>query len=186
MPTDTTEIRPEDPADDSRIDSLHETTFGPGRFARTAFRLREGVPHDRALSFSAWIDGRLVGSVRLTPVFMGLAPALLLGPLAVLPQFKNRGTGKALVARAVAEARSQGHDLVLLVGDEPYYGPLGFHRVPHGSVVLPGPVDPDRILVAELTAGAAERVTGGVRSVAGAKPTGMKSNLSAFAEPGHR
>ncbi len=180
MPTDAFQIRPEDPADKSQIDTLHEVAFGPGRFTRTAFRLREGVPHDRSLSYSAWIDGRLIGSARLTPIVMGSAPALLLGPLAVLPEFKNLGTGKALVARAVGEARSQGHSLVLLVGDEPYYGPLGFHRAPRGSVVLPGPVDPDRILVAELEDGAAGRATGDVRSAGRADPSAANSKLERF------
>ena len=170
MPTDSIEIRFEAPEDDTAIDLIHVAAFGPGRFARTAFRLREGVSPDPSLSFTAWADGRLVGSVRLTPITMGKAPALLLGPLAVLPEFKNRGTGKSLVAHAVTTAQQTGHKLVLLVGDEPYYGPLGFRRVPHGSVVLPGPVDPDRILVAELCAGAMADATGPVRSTVAGGP----------------
>ncbi len=38
----------------------------------------------------------------------------------------------------------------LLVGDEPYYARFGFHPVPPGQIVLPGPVDPNRLLAAEL------------------------------------
>lgn len=150
MPTIPSQIQPELPQDNSSIDILHEVTFGPGRFARTAFRLREGVPHDMSLSFTAWQDGGLIGSVRLTPVAVGGTAGQLLGPLAVLPAHKNKGTGKALVAASVAAAREAGHRFVMLVGDEPYYGPLGFRRVPFGSVLFPGPVDPNRILVADL------------------------------------
>jgi predicted N-acetyltransferase YhbS len=42
----------------------------------------------------------------------------------------------------------------MLVGDEPYYGKHGFRQIPNGQVRLPGPVDPGRLLVAELTQGA--------------------------------
>lgn len=148
-------IRLELPSDADAIEALHETAFGPGRFARTAFRLREGVPHDPALSFVALFGDRFGGAVRLTPIRIGDDPALLLGPLAVLPEMAGRGAGKALVATALAAARAAGHRLVLLVGDHPYYGPLGFARVPSGQITLPGPVDPNRLLIAELTPGAA-------------------------------
>ncbi len=49
---------------------------------------------------------------------------------------------------------------MVLVGDEPYYGRAGFTRVPNGRIVMPGPVDPDRLLVAELAPGAFDGVSG--------------------------
>jgi predicted N-acetyltransferase YhbS len=119
-------ILPETADDHIAIERLHERTFGPGRYARTAYRIREGVSHRFDLSFTARIGTLLVGSVRLSPVRIGGAPALLLGPLTVEPPFRGRGIAKALVARSLEQARKQGHKLVVLVGDEPYYGPLGF------------------------------------------------------------
>ena len=156
-------IRPETPDDADAIERLVERTFGPGRYAKTAYRLREGGPHALALSFTARIGTLLVGSVRLTPIRIGEAPALLLGPLTVEPPFRERGIGLALIERALAEARAQGHKLVVLVGDEPYYGRSGFKRVPKGRAVMPGPVDPERLLVAELVPGAFEGVAGPIR-----------------------
>ena len=136
------------------IEALHAEAFGPGRFARAAFRLREQGPHDQALSFVALAAGdALVGSVRLTRV--GLSQSghcgWLLGPLAVMPTRKNQGIGKALVRQAVqaAQARTDG-EFVILVGDAPYYAPLGFEPLPLGTVQLPGPVDPRRLLVHRL------------------------------------
>ena len=64
-------IRPELAGDADPIERLHERAFGPGRFARTAFRLREGAPHLLDLSFTALVGTLLVGSVRLTPVKAG-------------------------------------------------------------------------------------------------------------------
>jgi predicted N-acetyltransferase YhbS len=153
-------ILAETPADHQAIERLHERTFGPGRFTRSAFRIREQIAHRLDLSFTARIGTLLVGSVQLTPVRIGDTPALLLGPLTVDPPFRERGIGIALIERSLGEARRQGHRLVLLVGDEPYYARAGFKRAPRGKVVMPGPVDPGRVLVAELEAGAFEGVAG--------------------------
>jgi predicted N-acetyltransferase YhbS len=151
-------------ADDAEaIDRLHERTFGPGRYARTAYRIREDIAHRLDLSFVARIGTLMVGSVRLSPVQVGATPALLLGPLTVEPPFRERGIGKALLMRALDQARSGGHRLVILVGDEPYYGRAGFKRIPKGVATMPGPVDPKRLLVAELVEGAFEGVTGAIR-----------------------
>lgn len=151
-------------ADDAvAIDRLHERTFGPGRYARSAYRIREGRAHALDLSFTARIGTLLVGSVRLTPICIGDTPALLLGPLTVEPPFRSRGIGRALIERAFKDATAKGHKLVVLVGDEPFYGKIGFKRVPKGQMKMPGPVDPARLLVAELAPGAADGVSGLIR-----------------------
>jgi predicted N-acetyltransferase YhbS len=57
----------------------------------------------------------------------------------------------------------KGHRLVVLVGDEPYYAKSGFKRIPKGRLVMPGPVDPARLLVCELAEGAFEGVSGSIK-----------------------
>jgi predicted N-acetyltransferase YhbS len=156
-------ILPEKPDDDPAIERLYERTFGPGRFARTAYRLRESVGHRLEFSFTARIGTLLVGSVRLTPVLIGVAPALVRGPLTFSPPLRERSLGGGLMEAALPAARDGGAKLVLLVGDEPYYGRLGFKKVPHKQVELPGPVDRDRVLVAELEPGAFDGVGGPLR-----------------------
>ncbi len=153
---------PESPAHDAEIDAINEEAFGPGRFARAAYKIREGGPHERQLSFVATIGGVVVASVRLTRVAAGEGRALLLGPLAVRPAFKNVGIGRRLVAIALEAAGKAGAPVVLLVGDEPYYGPLGFKRVTRGQISMPRPVDLDRLLAAEIREGAVARLTGEV------------------------
>jgi predicted N-acetyltransferase YhbS len=163
MPDLSLTILPETANDAQAIERLHERTFGPGRHARTAYRIREQRDHRLDLSFTARIGTLLVGSVRLTAVRVGETPALLLGPLTIEPPFRERGIGQALIERALQAARQKGHRLVVLVGDEPYYKKAGFKRIPKGRVTLAGPVDPARLLVAELADGAFADVSGMVR-----------------------
>lgn len=151
---------PESPAHDAEIEAINEEAFGPGRFVRAAYKIREGGPHERALSFVA-VDGEtVVASVRMTRVAAGEGRALMLGPLAVRPTYKNRGIGRRLVAIALQEAAKAGHRAVVLVGDEPYYGPLGFRKIPRGQISMPRPVDPDRVLSHEIVPGAVAKLTG--------------------------
>ena len=156
-------ILPEAPADAEAVDRLNERTFGPGRYARTAYRIRERRAHLPSLSFIARIGTLLVGSVRLTPITIGPAKALLLGPLTVEPPFRSRGIGRTLIARALADAKAEGHRLVLLVGDAPFYQRAGFTPISKGQVTMPGPVDSARLLVHELVPGAFDGVAGMIK-----------------------
>ncbi|MDR3509416.1 MAG: N-acetyltransferase [Caulobacteraceae bacterium] len=157
-------LRPERPEDAVAVEHLIDRAFGPGRFAKTAERLREGRKPLTDLSFVAWDNGVLVGCVRQWPVTVGDRPVVFLGPFAVDPAWRSRGLGAALIAKACAAATEAGHDAILLVGDAPYFGPLGFDPVPKGQVVLPGPVDARRILTHSLKPGAGEGLSGLVKA----------------------
>ena len=153
----------ETPADAEAIERLNERVFGPGRFARTAYRLRETTAHDLKLSFVARVGTLLVGASRMTPIVIGKTPALLLGPLIVEPVFRSQGIGEALIMRSLEAAKAAGVKLSILVGDEPYYARVGFKRTPPGRLQFPGPVDPARLLYCEIVPGAFEGVSGVVR-----------------------
>src|SRR5258707_6979034 len=156
-------IAPERPSDAQVIERLHERTFGPGRFALSAYRLREHVDHRLDLSFTARIGTLLVGSVRQLPILIGDTKALMLGPLTVEPPFRSRGVGRALLDRALKDAKAKGHRLVVLVGNEAYYSRVGFKASPKGRATMPGPVDYARLLVTELVDGAFADVSGAIR-----------------------
>jgi predicted N-acetyltransferase YhbS len=143
--------RPASAADSTEIRALHARAFGPGRFTRTAYRVREGTPEFSPFCRVCLIDGRIIAALRFTPILIGgMGAALLLGPLAVEPAYANRGHGRGLIGEALEAARAAGIALVVLVGDEPYYGRLGFRKIPPGQITLPGPVDPNRLLAVEL------------------------------------
>ena len=136
----------ERPQDAPVVDDLIDRAFGPGRFAKTAERLREGNRLRADLSICAWDGDRLAGAVRLWPIMIGEARVLFLGPFAVDDAWRNQGLGRTLIRRAGALADAAGELAILLVGDAAYFGPLGYDRVPRGRVVLPGPVDPARVM----------------------------------------
>lgn len=141
-------VRPATLDDEAFIDELQAIAFGPGRFARTAFRIRERFPIDKSLSLIAEVDGTACGSVWMTPLSIGGINGWMLGPLATHPNYRKLGAGKllALEVTRLALARGDGK-FVMLVGDRDYYCPLGWEPTTLGAIVFPGPVDPSRVLV---------------------------------------
>lgn len=144
----TIAFAPMQTVDEPRVNALHDRVFGPGRFARTAFRLREKAAHLLSFSLVAEEANTLIGAVSMSRIKVGDTRGVLLGPLAVLPEKRDVGVGKALLFQAVEAAHQSGEPFVLLVGDLPYYAPAGFAVVPFGTMRMPGPVDPTRLLIA--------------------------------------
>ena len=150
----------EDASHDDVIELINAEAFGPGRHARAAARIREQGGHDRSLSFICADDGETIASVRMTPVLAGGVKGHLLGPLAVRPSHKNMGIGRELVRIAIEAARRKGSEAVILVGDPPYYCPLGFEKVSYNALEFPGPVDPGRVLVVPIAEDVHPRLNG--------------------------
>lgn len=160
-------ITPQEPKHKGAIEDLLDEVFGLSRRVKTSYRLREGENPVEGLSFVALEAGnRLVGAISFWNLFIGEKgyPALLLGPLAVAADRQGTGVGRALMKLGVERASQMGARLVILVGDEPYYGKVGFRKVPDGRLLMPGPVDPDRLLYLELQAGAMNEAGGLVLS----------------------
>jgi predicted N-acetyltransferase YhbS len=139
-------IRRERPTDIVAREALLDLSFGQCRFDKTSERLRVGRRPADGLSFVAVEGGRqggrIVGTVRLWHISTGAGrPALLLGPLAVSPDRRNRGIGASLIRRALRDARRFGHGAMMLVGDAPYYGRFGFAADKTGRLWLPGPYE---------------------------------------------
>jgi predicted N-acetyltransferase YhbS len=142
--------------DHDAVEHLLDLSFGPQRRTKTSYRLREGSEAAVGLSYVIR-DGELgvVGAISYWPLAVGAkgTRALLLGPLAVHPLRQNQGIGMALMRDTLDMAKAAGHKLVLLVGDAPYYARVGFAQVQEGQLLLPGPVDPKRLLFLELVDG---------------------------------
>ncbi|TNE57574.1 MAG: N-acetyltransferase [Alphaproteobacteria bacterium] len=141
-------ISPLTVAHEVAVDALADQAFGPGRFARTAYLIRAGHEFLHALSLGGFSneDGTLLASIQFTPVEVGGHRLLLLGPLVVDPAWQGKGVGLALLKEGLDRARQTQAVGTLLIGDQPYYGRVGFEVLPRHQIELPGPYDPDRFL----------------------------------------
>ena len=148
--------------DHSAMSLLVAAAFGPDRMQKTVYKLREGARPIRELCFVALDEkGKLVASLRFWPIVINEQwPAVLLGPLAVAPELRGLGYGKALMRHGIEQARAQGHKVIVLVGDPEYYNPFGFTREQALTLALPGPVEERRFLALGLVPGALDGVSG--------------------------
>jgi predicted N-acetyltransferase YhbS len=150
-------------SDYAAVGALHDVVFGPGALTRTAYRIREGLPRHTPFCRLAAHGPRVMGFIRFAPILIGgQGPALMLGPLAVHPDYANQGHARRMIGEGLDAAQQGGIALVLLVGDRPYYGKLGFVPVPVGQITMPGPVDPARLLAYALQPEALPRFSGWV------------------------
>ena len=155
------ELTPETTEDWWEVEALYDLCFAPGREALSSYRLRDNVPPVEGMCLVARDESNiLAGAIRFWPVRIGDAPALLLGPVAVHPTYQGEGLGGYLILDSLERAAEQGYARVMLVGDAPYYGRFGFHRL--SGVHMPPPTNPDRVLGASLAPDAWAGVKGEV------------------------
>ncbi len=174
-------VEHQNPGDIAAIEALLDRVFGADRQAKTSYQYRRGIAEVPGLSFVARQTGggdRLLGTIRFWPVIIGTAPhfvphasarALLLGPLAVAPERKNTGIGGRLIERGHGAARAQGCGVVVLVGDQDYYGRFGFSPASNSGIFMAG--EPDRLMVREILPGALAGVAGQVQHRRGVRPS---------------
>lgn len=132
------------------IEALLDAAFGSDRRSRTAYRLREGVAWLPALSFAAWHEEQLVGTLQSWPVTL-CAPdrqevLVMVGPVAVLPEVQGVGIGRALMDALLVAADREGADALMMIGDPDYYGRWGFTADRTGGWRIDGPYEQHRLL----------------------------------------
>ena len=131
-------------ADPHAVESLLDEAFGTDRHARTAYRIRAGMPLIYHLSFAAFENGMLVGTVQSWPVAVGDAPVVFVGPVAVPPNRQRSGIGRMLMNKLVETAPDTA---MAMIGDPEYYGRFfGFTADATAGWDVPGPVERHRLL----------------------------------------
>lgn len=134
------------------VEALLDAAFGPDRFGRTAYRLRAGTFALPDLSFAAFDQGRLVGTLQSWPVALaqgdgGRVPLVMVGPVAVEPDVQRGGIGRAMMDALVAAADAGADGALMMIGDPEYYGRFwGFAADATGCWDLPGPFERRRLL----------------------------------------
>ena len=133
------------------IEKLLDEAFGPGRYARTAYRYREKYNLMSNYSYVYQIDKQLLASISFSKIFINdKIDGLLLGPLAVKPGHVGKGYGVALVETTIRLIKkSKRYSFIALVGDIDYYRRFNFKKILQ-PIILIGPVNPNRVLILNL------------------------------------
>ena len=173
-------IRKERPPDVAAREALLDEAFGNHRWRKSSQRLRDGRSPAEGLAFVATDGKRVIGTARLWSVVCGTGQSvLLLGPVAVAADCRNRGVGASLVDHALAAARRRGHAAVVLVGDAPYYSRFGFSTEKTAALRMPGPFERDRLLALELIPGSLNGARGLLRAPSERMPqTGLAASAA--------
>jgi predicted N-acetyltransferase YhbS len=146
------EIKPLSAVSEAAVEALLDAAFGSDRFGRTAYRLRAGTVALPALSFAAFDDDRLVGTLQSWPVALNgpdgtHTPLVMVGPVAVEPDVQRGGIGRAMMDALVAAADEGADAALMMIGDPEYYGRFwGFDADATGGWALPGPFERRRLL----------------------------------------
>ena len=150
-------IRAETPDDYAAVYALTEAAFagtehGDGDEQELVERLRKSAAYVAELSLVAVWGGQLVGHIMFSKASVGGHPALILGPVSVLPAFQKKGIGGALIAEGHRIALSLGYDLCVLVGHEDYYPRFGYEPIERHGISFPTDAPPQCRMVKFLTA----------------------------------
>lgn len=134
------------------VEALLDAAFGPDRFGRTAYRIRQGMAAVADLGFALVQDGALIGTIQCWPVAHHAAdgdvtPLVMVGPVAVHPDVQRGGHGRALMAHMLAAAETRADAALMMIGDPEYYGRFfDFTADATAQWSLPGPYEQRRLL----------------------------------------
>jgi predicted N-acetyltransferase YhbS len=131
-------------ADPHAVEALLDAAFGTDRHSRTAYRIRAGMAAIPDLSFAAFANDILIGSLQSWPIALDAIPLVLVGPVAVAPDVQRSGIGRTLMERLLDAASDTP---MTMIGDPEYYGRFfGFSADATGGWIVPGPVEQHRLL----------------------------------------
>lgn len=147
-------INSETDKDLPRITEIHDLAFGQKDEGLLVQRLRQTDAYNPKLSLVAKVDGTVIGHILFYPVVIeseiGLHQTLALAPMAVIPDYQNKGIGSRMVSDGLQAARSQGYGSVIVVGHPDYYPRFGFQPASKWGIKAPFEVPDDAFLALEL------------------------------------
>jgi putative acetyltransferase len=124
------EIRPQTPQDDPAVHRVNALAFEREAEALLVETLRNAPEAIPELLLVAELDGQVVGHILFSPISIETEnrtiPAISLAPMAVLPEYQNRGIGSALVRWGLDACRNLGHRIVIVLGHPEFYLRFGF------------------------------------------------------------
>jgi predicted N-acetyltransferase YhbS len=170
--TSTIKIRLEQPQDYRVVEELTREAFwgcmdqptcdGEHLIVHKLRGLPSFVPE---LDFVAEVDGQLAGHIIyskakvITPDSREIE-VLNFGPISVLPKYKRKGIGAALLHHSIAQAQKLGYRAIIFYGHPDYYPRLGFDRASAFGITSENGKSFDALMAMPLYDGALDGVCG--------------------------
>lgn len=131
-------------------------------------RLRDDKDFVPQLDFVMELGGKLIGQNIFVKAFINAddgrkIPIMTMGPIGILPEFKRKGYGKALLDYSLEKATELGCGVVCFEGNIDFYGKSGFTYARNFGIRyhgLPEGEDDSFFLCKELVQGYLDGVTG--------------------------
>lgn len=164
------EIRQINPQDYESVYKLIEKAYktakvSDGTEQDFALRLRKSLAYISELDLVMEENGEIIGHVMLTKNNIEqddgtLNPTLMLAPICIELEHRNRGLGAMLINFALERAKSLGYTSVFLCGNIDYYSRFGFKEISSFGIENVGAVSAQYSLCLELVSGALSGVCG--------------------------
>jgi len=165
-------IRQEVKSDYSEIYNLIKTAFETadvkdGDEQDYASELRNKESFIPQLALVAVTDNKLIGQIMFTRTYItkpdgAHIPALLLSPLSVLIEYRNKGVGAALINTGIEKAKIMGYRIIFLCGDPDYYSKFGFVSIANYKIESLNNIPVEYILVYEIIPNSLSEATGSI------------------------
>lgn len=159
-------IRHERKNDYDKIRKINDLAFGQENEGKMIDALRKTSDYNYLLSLIAESENKIMGHILFYPIKIKNKreefTVLSLAPMAVHPEYQNKGIGRKLVERGIDIARENGYSAVIVVGHPKYYPRFGFTPASNWGIQLPFDVPDETFLALEIKENALKNCSGNV------------------------
>jgi putative acetyltransferase len=157
-------IRDEQPGDVAVIREVNRLAFGQDDEGLIVDALRANGA--ATLSLVAVDSGAVVGHIMFSPLSVGSALGVGLGPMAVTPSHQRQGIGTSLVQAGIERLRDIGCPFIVVIGHPDFYPRFGFQPAATYGLTCEWDVSAEAFMVNILD----PDVTSGLRGLARYRP----------------